>query len=574
MQTQNITDEMTRLPLSLIVKGDNPRKHFDQAELDELTASVLAKGVIQPIVVRPINGGKSYAIIAGERRYRAATAAGLKEIPVVVKDVSEEEAEELALIENGARADMSITEEAAAAGKILKRYSDKSEAAAVLGWPLSKLNRRIALLNLIPEAMDAVNERRIMVGHAELLSVVPKENQAKALQTIIEHGLTVAQVKDLLVKVSTDFAKAIFDLDGCQNCHHNSSQQASLFVDCIAEGNCTNKACFEAKTAERIENIRIELAEEVQTVKVIEVGTNGFTKLAIDGALGVGLDQYEQCKACANFGATVSNLPNDRGTVERSICFDSSCAQSKAAERIKAEKKAAEDKTKAKATPAAESKGSGTEQEGGTSIKETVATTKQTTPAKAKVAALSQKIVEYRRKEWEKAVKKELAADPAKSRAFIFDLLLTGDAKLVSGEKLANIFGQIAGNTYPNTDRHAYDKKVGHPELPYALTAEQQEKLFSAAAVSAVGNPEFKDMRLQNLLKFLDTDLTRHFTLGEDLLNLLTKSEIESVCADLGLDGLVTDFKKVMGGKKDEAIKAILAAPFQFDGAVPSILNY
>lgn len=572
MQTN---ETMTRLPLNLIVKGDNPRKHFDQAALDELTASVTVKGVIQPIVVRPINGGEQYAIVAGERRYRASVAAGLADIPAVIREITEEEADELALIENGQRDDMSITEEAEAAGKILKRYNDKNEAAAVLGWPLSKFNRRIALLNLIPEAITAVNERRLMVGHAELLAAVPQESQPKALTTIIEHALTVQQVKELLAKASTGFTNAIFDTQGCQSCHHNSTEQASLFVESIGEGSCTNRVCFERKTTEKIEILHAELSEEVQTVRVIEAGTNGFIKLTAEGALGVGQEQYEQCKACANFGATVSNLPNDRGAVERSICFDAMCAQKKAADRIKAEKEASEAKEKAsQSTNATETTESGEGEGGVVEPKEKAKAPAAKSTKPAKVAALSQKIVEYRRKQvWEPALKKELAADSAKSRAFIFDLLLTGDGNLVNKDNLAKIYGKIAGTPHPDADRFS-SEKIGHPELPYALSAEQQDKLFCAAAVSVVSNGSFTEKRLRNMLGFLKTDLTKHFTLGEELLTLLTKSEIEAVCTDLALDGCVPEFKKVMVGKKDEAVKAILAASFTFEGAVPSILNY
>lgn len=572
MQTEIAKDEMTRVPLSLIIKGDNPRKHFDAAEHEELTASVAAKGVIQPVILRPVEGGM-YKIVAGERRYRAAVEAyGIDgyDIPAVIKEIGEEEAAELALIENIQRADMSVSEEAVSAGNILDRYKgDRNEAAAALGWALSKFNRRIALLNLIPEAMDALNERRILTGHAELLCVVPQDKQGKALQTIIDHCLTVSQVKELLVKVSTKFSEAIFPLDSCAQCHHNSSQQATLFVEAISEGSCTNKVCFEGKTAEKIEAIRAELAEEVQTVRVLQIGENGFSRLSADGNLGVGQEQYDECRACGKFGATVSNLPNDRGTVERSICFDTDCAQRMAADRIKAERVAAQPVPKA--TPATAPDASETLKEAATGTK---AATKAPKAAKAKVYELSQRVVEYRRKNvWESAVKKELAANPAKSRAFVFDLMLTGDTTLINRENLTKIFVKISGESYPDTDRYS-DKKVGHPELAYALTAEQQEKMFSAAAISAVSSEAFKDSRMQKLLTFLDTDLTRHYSLDAGLLNLLTKSEIEAVCVNLGLDALITDYKKLIGGKKDEAIKAILAAPFQFDGAVPSILNY
>jgi len=582
--TRNAADQtMTLIPLSAIFKGDNPRKHFDESELAELTASILANGVVQPIVVRPVDGG--YLIVAGERRYRAAIAAhGMDyEIPAVVRDITEDEAEMLALIENSVRADMSVTEEAVAAKKILDKYKDRDEAAAALGWPLSKLNRRIGLLNLVPEAMTALDERRILIGHAELLSAGAQDKQGRILEAIIERGLTVLQVKEMLIKGATGFTTAIFDQSPCQNCHHNSTQQASLFVESIGEGNCTNRVCFEAKTTDKIEAIRAELAEEVQLVKILEIGENGFNRLSADGNLGVGQEQYDQCRACAKFGATVSNMPNEIGRVERSICFDTECYQKSVAERIKAEKKVLSDGLKAieKAkntvgegtTTTPES--AGTDTDAASKAQKPTSAGKVAKTAKAKVSELSQRVIDYRRKHvWEKAVKKDLSTNPEKSRAFVFDLMLTGDTTLIKRDSLTAIFAKISGAAYPDSDRFGYDKKVGHPELAYTLSPEQQDKMFCAAAISAVSNTDFKDARMQKLLVFLDTDLTRHFTLGVELFSLLTKSEIEAVCVSLGLDSLVTNYKKVIGGKKDDAIKAILSAQFEFEGAVPNILNY
>jgi len=108
----SIAMNQTMIPLSLIAPGDNPRKHFDQSKMDELTASIRAKGVYQPILVRPVEGG--FKIVAGERRYRASLAAFGEQgsIPAFIKDMDEEEADEAALIENTIRDDMSVTEEA------------------------------------------------------------------------------------------------------------------------------------------------------------------------------------------------------------------------------------------------------------------------------------------------------------------------------------------------------------------------------------------------------------------------------------------------------------------------------
>jgi len=576
--------ELTFIGLTDICRGNNPRNYFDPAEMAELTASVAANGVVQPIVVRPVEGG-GYMLIAGERRFRAAVEAfGMDNyaIPAFVKNVTDEEAEVIALAENATRADMSISEEAVAAGKILDRlHGNRDEAAASLGWPLSKLNRRIGLLNLIPDARTALDERRILIGHAELLAAIPQDKQPKALAMIVEHQPTVQKVKELLVGVSTDFKIAIFDLAaaGCTQCQYNSERQGALFVDAIEGGHCTNKECFEAKTAEKVEALRVELTEEYQTVRVLQVGENGFCKLTAEGRLGVGQEQMDACKACSHFGATVSNLPGEEGKIEREVCFQPDCMQGKVAERIKAEKEKAKEKQKPTAPTAAEAGATeATPTEGADSGSTTTASPKATSKTakeapKAKVAALSAKVVEYRREVWIAAAKKELRAAPDKARALVLDLLLTGDGNLVNREKLVGFFNKVTGANYPSVP--SYDeKKTGHPEIPHSLSDEQQGLVFAAAAISAVGNASFKDARLQALHRFLATDLTQHFTLGEELLNLLTKSEIESVCVSLGIDGHVNDWKKVIGGKKDEAIKAILAAPFEFTGAIPSFLNY
>lgn len=552
--------EFQKIPLSLIDFGNNPRKRIDPAKLDELTASVRVKGVIQPICLRPVGNGR-FSIVAGERRFRAAVSAQLTEIPAVVKEMSDAEAEDVALIENTVRDDMSVTEEAVAAGKILERVNgDRDEAARTLGWPLSKLNRRIALLNLTTEAMDALTERKILVGHAELLATIPQEKQGKALYNIIDKNLSVQQVRDFLVNVSTDFKSAIFDTTGCGSCNFNSTVQSSLFNETIgAADRCTNGDCYKAKTLAQVETIKSDLSEEVQTVMVLEVGDSGFTKLVVDGATGVGSEQYEACKLCSKLGATVSNIPGEIGKVEREICFDADCNMKKVAERIKADKAVTKDgagKTKS-AGSASTAKTSGSGSKG-----------------QPKVAVLSPKIIEYRRKQvWEIACKKELVAQIGKAKSFALDLLLTGDGRLMDKSKLTGYFGKISGEEYPEDGRFN-DKKTGYPELVHALTAEKFDKMLAAAAVSAVSASEVKDERIKKLLGFLETDLTKHFTLTGDFFSLLTKTEIEAVCVSVGLDAAVKDFKKVMSGKRDDAIKAILAAEFQFEGAVPSILNY
>lgn len=527
--------------------------------MEELTASVAQNGIIQPIMVRPVDNG-FFSIVAGERRYRAALAAQMLEIPAVIKEMDEGEAEIIALAENVNRADMSVAEEAVAAGKILERVNgDRDEAAKTLGWPLSKLNRRIALKNLVPEALQALTTRKILVGHAELLASVIPEKQTKALSNIIDKNLTVQQVKDFLIKVSTDFKSAIFDTAACVSCKYNSTVQSSLFNETIgASDRCSNPDCYKVKTDSKIEEIKAVLSEEVQMVKVIEVGDSGFTKLIVDGATGVGEEQFETCKICSKLGVTVSTVPGEVGRIEREICFDTSCNMKMVANRIKAEKNTTNGGTK-------EAKSGGS------------ASTKKvsgTSSGEPKVAGLSQKIIDYRRKQvWEIACMKELAAQIDKAKSFALDLLLTGDGRLMDKDKLTGYFGKIGGVEYPKTESYS-DKKIGHPELVHGLPPEKFDKMLAAAAVSAVSSSDFKDERIKKLLGFLECDLTKHFTLTADFFNLLTKNEIEAVCTSVGLDKVVKDFKKVLSGKRDDAIKSILASEFQFEGSVPTILDY
>lgn len=562
MQIATISNGFSTIPLSMIIiNPNNPRKYFDEGEMEELTASVVQNGIIQPIMVRPIDNG-FFSIVAGERRYRAALAAQLAEIPAVIKEMDENEAEIIALAENVNRADMSVAEESVAADKILERVNgDRDEAAKTLGWPLSKLNRRIALKNLVPEALQALTTRKILVGHAELLASVVPEKQEKALSNIIDKNLTVQQVKDFLIKVSTDFKSAIFNTAACGSCKYNSTIQSSLFNETIgASDRCSNPDCYKAKTDSKIEEIKAALSEEVQLVRVIEVGDNGFTKLIVDGATGVGEEQFETCKICSKLGATVSTVPGEVGRIEREICFDTSCNMNMVANRIKAEKNATN-----------EHGGTKEVKSGGSTSTKKVSGTSSGEP---KVAGLSQKIIEYRRRQvWEIACMKELAAQIGKARSFALDLLLTGDGRLMDKDKLTGYFGKIGGVDYPKTESYS-DKKIGHPELVHTLSPDKFDKMLAAAAVSAVSSSDFKDERIKKLLGFLECDLTKHFTLTADFLNLLTKNEIEAVCASVGLDKAVKDFKKVLSGKRDDAIKTILASEFQFEGSVPSILDY
>ena len=558
---------MKMLPLSSISLGNNPRKHFDASEMADLISSVKANGILQPILVRMTTEG-GYAIVAGERRYRAALSVYGEEhgtIPAVVRDMSDLEADSAALVENTVRVSMSATEESSAAGLILEKHNgNRDEACSILGWPMQKLIRRLALLNLTEAVRQNLNERTILLGHAELLAAIPIEKQDRALTNIIGKNLTVNQVKDMLAKSATILASAIFDTASCATCQHNSTQQANLFSVSVEEGRCTNSDCFKANTADRVAEIKLETEEEFANVRVIEVGDpTNYVDLTADGGLGVGAEQFVACKGCANFGATISMIPGEVGNVTKSICFDASCRQKKVTDRLKAEKSTLEEEDGGEES---------VDNDGGSPAVATKAAPAKSKPKvekKASASVISEKIKEYRRKTvWNSAAEAELRIQTGKATSFLIDLLSSGNGSKVSSSKLTVLIGEQLGAE--REGRHSGSKI--DPAIPHSLAADQKKQIFIEAAVSAVSSIE--ESNVKTLLTFLDTDLANHWSINEAFLDLLTKSEIESLCTEIGLNTFMPDFKKAISGKKDDAIKAIFTCGFDFTGKIPALMLY
>lgn len=186
------------LPLSDILpnKGQ-PRKNFDEDALNELADSIKQNGVLQPILVR--KKGQRYEIVAGERRYQASKRAGLSEIPVIIRDISDEDVFKLALIENLQRSDLDPIEEAQGFKKLIEQTGMTQQE---LGQALSKSRPAIAnalrLLDLPKEVQQLMVERKLTAGHARAILAVPsEEGRIKLAQKVVEDGLTVRQTENL-----------------------------------------------------------------------------------------------------------------------------------------------------------------------------------------------------------------------------------------------------------------------------------------------------------------------------------------------------------------------------------------
>jgi len=240
------------LPLAKIRPGNNPRRYFDRAKHDELVGSLRMRGMLQPMLLRPAAEADGFfTIVAGERRYRAAQEAfgADGDVPVVIRDMTDQEALEAAIDENDIREDASETEQADAAVRVLAAcQDDRAEAARRLGWSPAKLARRVALANLSDSVKVALDERRIKVGHAELLAAVPGDKQDKALDTILTATLDVGKTRELLMRVTQSLGAASFDKTECTTCPFNSASQRALFETHVDDGHCTNPGCYQLKT--------------------------------------------------------------------------------------------------------------------------------------------------------------------------------------------------------------------------------------------------------------------------------------------------------------------------------------
>ena len=199
---------VTSLKVADMIAGKyQPRRRFDDASLAELSASIKAQGIMQPIVVRKTASGK-HEIIAGERRFRAAQLAGLAEVPVIVKEVDDKTALTLALIENLQRQDLNAIEEAHGLQRLIAEFSFTHEQAAeAVGKSRSAVSNLLRLLELAAPVQDRVIAGTLEMGHARALATLPKDKQVMLAEKIAINDLSVRATEALVKEESSATGK-------------------------------------------------------------------------------------------------------------------------------------------------------------------------------------------------------------------------------------------------------------------------------------------------------------------------------------------------------------------------------
>jgi len=188
---------LQKMPVAWLKSGMfQPRRHFDDEALQELAASIRERGILEPLLVRPLPGQNNYEIIAGERRWRAAQIAGLHEAPVLLRDLTDREALEFGIIENVQREDLSPLEEAEGYKRLLGEFGHTQEALSkIVGKSRPHITNMLRLLTLPEGVRQLIDEGKLTTGHARAL--VPSKNPLALAKEIVRKGLNVRQAETL-----------------------------------------------------------------------------------------------------------------------------------------------------------------------------------------------------------------------------------------------------------------------------------------------------------------------------------------------------------------------------------------
>lgn len=210
LNDNSIEESASVQPVKLNIMDIEPnkeqaRKQFDEAALSELASSIAEHGVLQPLLVRPLIGG-GYQLIAGERRWRASRIAGLTQVPVIIKDLSDTEAAVISLIENLQREDLNPVEEALGFASLMKDFNlTQEEAAQKVGKSRPAVANAVRLLKLPDEVLDMIRENKLSAGHARALAAVEdKKTIIAAAKLIIDKGLSVRETEKLVKTLTAE----------------------------------------------------------------------------------------------------------------------------------------------------------------------------------------------------------------------------------------------------------------------------------------------------------------------------------------------------------------------------------
>lgn len=322
----------------------NTRRRLDPQAMKELTDSVRAHGILQPLLVRPLDGGKIFEVVFGHRRLAAAKAAKLPDVPCSVRPMSDQEAIEVGLVENGQRNDLHPLDEADGYRKLMKEAGyDAAAIAAKIGKSASHVYQRLKLAELIPEAAEAFGADQITAGHAVQIARLQPKYQKEALAECFEeqyHGRARGREKTLVgvralaawiaENVHLDLAAAPWKKDDatlvpaagpCTTCPKRTGFVPDLFPDIAKKDTCTDRGCFGQKQDAFL--ARAQAALKAQKASYLEISRD-YTDRGDGGPINPGAWEEAKPKSCPHVTTGLVVGGQGRGQV-LTVCAEPRC---------------------------------------------------------------------------------------------------------------------------------------------------------------------------------------------------------------------------------------------------------
>ena len=272
----------------------NPRKHFDAESLNELADSICQQGMLQPVTVRPTADGNGYELVFGERRYRAATIVGMQEIPAIISDLSDEEAEEIAITENLQRKDVTPMEEANAYQRLMESgRHDLSSLSVQFGKSEAYIRTRLKFASLIPEIASLLETDEITVSVASEICRYGEDIQREVYEQHLKEDVTYSSwrgqkaseiARNIERQYTTDLDRYSFDKTLCLSCPHNTNNM-SLF--CEGCGKCANRTCLAEMNASHLVEKALQVLADNPTA-ALGHDTYNYNLTAVERLMAMG----------------------------------------------------------------------------------------------------------------------------------------------------------------------------------------------------------------------------------------------------------------------------------------------
>lgn len=324
-----MSDEIIRLPINLISESPtNPRRHYDAAGLQELADSIRANGVAQPVLVRPTDN--SYQLVFGHRRFRAAKLAGEDFIPAMCRQLSNEEAAQLQLVENLQRADVTAVEEAEGFAALVRNHGvSPDELAARVGKSRTYVYNRLKLASATPEVLSAVSDGRLTPEVATLIARVPPPLQQQAIEQVQQPvldddlqpaGTQCASYREARRRLAQGFTVALVEAPwgmdsicattqrACQTCPARSDNDPAL-LEAVGAGVCTDKLCYTQRGEAHVEQLVQAALASGRRVLEGDEARRIFPRHSMSWLM----DDWEFCRVQTNFDATWAELMAQMG---------------------------------------------------------------------------------------------------------------------------------------------------------------------------------------------------------------------------------------------------------------------